>query len=246
MAAFAIQLWFELQKSVLREDISAEIVVDRGTPEIRQWRYTGATRRASAEGDASDWCIAEDPQAFDRDREKLTTDFVLFSLVLFLASNESGWEIRRRRYVGKSSGTITSLERLSKGTEHTAVTADHLRQELSKAQNVFANAALSIDLGALRLPPNSTLAMTPRSLAIRNPICQVSFTLDVASAASFMKPGSGDVPTLVTGHAQFETRWINLRAESIFFALRAQHQHAAKYRAWATGVVEGARRWFED
>jgi hypothetical protein len=244
MLVFAMQLSFELQASTSYEDISTEITIDRGKPEIRQWKYEGAGRRMPAEIRASSWLSTNIPAAFELDREKLTVDLVLFSLVSFLVANEFDWQLRKRVYVGKSSGTLMTVQSVSKDSECTIISAEYLKQELSRAENAFAQA---ISSGVLRLPPRSTLAVTSKALVIRNPICHLRFTLESSGSVSFMKPGTGgEVPLLTSGESQLETRWVGLRVETTFCALRAQHRDTMKYRAWASRVIDGARNWFEE
>jgi len=247
MFVFATQLYFELEGSTSYDHISAEITIDRAKPEIRQWEYSLPTGwRISIETGASSWLSANNPVAFDQDREKLTTDFLLFSLVSFVAANEFDWQLKKRTYVGKSSGTLMTVEPVSKDCECAIVAAEDLKQELSGAENAFAQAPLLVMSGRLCLPPKSTLEVSDKALIIRNPICQLCFTVESSGAIACDKPRSaGETPQLPNGESQFETRWVGLRAETTFFALRAQHRDTTKYREWATRMVSGARDWFE-
>lgn len=247
MIAFAIQLYFELQPSTSYDYISAEATIDRAKPEIRQWVYSPFDGwRMPAETRASSWLAANNPAAFHEDREKLTTDFVLFSLVSFLAADEFDWQLKKRMYVSKASGTVMTAESVSKDTECEVVTSEDLSRELSRAKNAFAQAPVFVATGRLRLPPKSSLGITHRGLTVKNPLCQLRFTVELSGGMSCSKPKSGgEAPQLPNGDAQFETRWVGLLAETTFFALRAQHRDSTKYREWAARVVNGARDWFE-
>ena len=94
MILFLIQLPFELQRSISRDRISTELTIDRAKPSIRQWIYSvNAGWRINAETGASAWLATNNPAAFDQDRDRVTSDLTLFSLVSFLAYNEFDWQL---------------------------------------------------------------------------------------------------------------------------------------------------------
>lgn len=245
---FVIQLRFELRPSTADDHVSAELTIDRAKPEIRQWDYTGSgSWRMSRETNASSWLAANNPAAFEQDREKLATDFVLFSLASFLATTEFDWQLRKIVYGGKSSGSVTTVEGVSGNEECSVITVDDLRLRLGEAQNVFAGAPFLIVSGRLCLPPRSALEISANSLIIRNPVCQLCFRIEPFQSAFFDKPRSGgEVAQLPGGGHRYETRLIGLKVQTLFFALRAQHRDSEKYREWTARLIGNARDWFEN
>lgn len=92
---FLIQLPFELQGSKDLDHVSTEFTIDRSVPSIRQWNYTGTPGwRIGIETDASSWLAANNAAAFNNDREILSSDFALFSLLCFLTAQEFDWQLR--------------------------------------------------------------------------------------------------------------------------------------------------------
>ena len=247
---FVIQLPFELQRSTIRDRISTEFTIDRAAPQIRQWAYSitslMSSSRLNAEAGASTWLASTHPSAFGANRDKLTMDFALLSFLSFMTAMEFDWQLDSVTYKGKSSGVITMLRRVSKDEEFTTLTKTDLATLLTRAGNVFGGAPLSVTSGTLCLPPRSKLDLSEKALTIRTPICQISFTANLADALSHMKPGTGgQTPQLPSGEPQYETRWIGFEVETTYFALRAQHRESSKYRDWCSRLVKDAREWFE-
>ena len=61
-----------------------------------------------------------------------------------------------------------------------------------------------------------------------------------------MKPGTGgQVENLTSGEARYETRWIGLRVQRTFFALRAHDASGEKYSEWSDRLLTNLRDWFE-
>jgi len=250
---FLIQLPFELQRSVVRDRISTSITIDRAAPEIRQWAYSPttaswATWRMPIETGASSWLASNNAAAFNGDRAKLTADFVLYSLVRFFTAWEFDWQLRNVTYKGTGSGTIMTTNPQSKPNECTTLSAAQITTLLSGSSNSFAGVQPAISGGrSICLPPDSTLAVRDRTLVVRTPICQMSFTADLADALNYSQPGSqGQTPQLPSGGARYETRWVAFDIETTYFALRAQHRQSAKYHDWCTRVISHAREWFES
>ncbi len=250
---FLIQLPFELQRSDVKDRISTSITIDLATPEIRQWAYSPtsaswATWRMPIETGASSWLAANNATAFNGDRAKLTADFVLYSLVRFFTAWEFDWQLRNVTYKGTGSGMIMTTNPQSKPEECTTLTAAQITALLTGAGNSFARVQPAISGGrSICLPPDSTFEVREKALVVRTPICQMSFTVDLADAISYSQPGSGgQTPQLPSGGARYETRWVGFDVETTYFALRAQHRHSAKYREWCTRVISHAREWFES
>jgi len=242
---FVTQLYFELHGSSSYDFITTQLTIDRAKPEIRQWAYSSdADGRVTAEPYASQWVAARNPDAFRWDRDKLTADLVLFSLVYFLQTPEAQlWEVRKHSIVGKWGGGVIRFHP-DPGRACRLVTETEVRSELSRSGNVFAGAPLSNR--SICLPPGSLLEMARNSLIIRNRLCQVSFTLDPSRGVTYLNPGEGEeLPKLPNGESRFETRTIGWDVETTFFNLRAQNRESARYREWASEVVRGARDWFE-
>lgn len=244
---FLIQLPFELRATEQHDFISIELTLDRSTRVIRQWKYPeNISWRIHAEVDASEAVAKERPDLFDGDRDHLTADMVLFSLVSYLASNEFDWQRQTRRFVGATFGTMVTWQRRSKRTECTVVGEPQLRRLLENATNSYAKAPLKLVFGDLCLPPHTNLSLTAQSLTLENTFCKVKFLLEPSGAVSYMQPGTGgEVPTLESGEARLETRVFGLAATTTCAALRAQHPAMAKHRDWAAGLVAGAHQWFE-
>jgi hypothetical protein len=90
------------------------------------------------------------------------------------------------------------------------------------------------------------MQISANSLAIRNPICQVVFNIEVPAYLGFTKPKTGgEAPELPGSGAQFGTRLIGLRVETTYFALRAQARDGSRYREWCSRLVGDGREWFE-
>lgn len=231
---YVIQLPFELRRTTERDRVTTEFTVDRAKPKIRQWLYVSPGERIGAEVGASEWLAQRDAGAFERDREKLTSDFMIVSLIRFLGFKEFDWQLRRVTF-GGISGTIGLTQGVSKPHECTEVTHDELASQLERASNLFAGS-----LGRMRslcLPPNSIVELTERSLVIRNPLCSVAFDVELPGSVMFMKP---------TGGAHYETRPVGLNVETTYHALRANHRDIAKYRDWCERLVSDAHDWFES
>lgn len=242
----ATQLAFELQSRSNSDFFSAELFVDRKTPQIRHWDYENFSGwRMAREIEASNFLAAKDRARFDGDREQLTRDMVMFSLVSYLAAEQYDWQIKRTVYQGTMS-TQVSTERLSKLDECTITTKDRLKEQLLAARNSFADADIHIIGANLCLPPESVLTIDDTSLKISTPYCTVAFQLQSSGGVSYMEPKSGgNIPSLTNGEAQFETRITGVRANIEYSWIRAQSRDMKKYEEWSERLIKGARLWFE-
>ena len=245
MILYLIQMPFELRRSDRVDHISTEFTIDRLQPEIRQWQYMNPSNRIHVEVSASELLAANNPNAFDGDRGKLTHDMVIFSLVGFLATEEFDWQISKLSFRGSSVGTATISQSVSKDNECAVFTKKDMSVLLTDAGNLFADSDIPFFSGRLCLPPKSSLQIDERSLTIRNRYCQVAFNIEPSGGVFFSKPGSGgDSPQHPKGGGQYETRITNLRVETTFFALRAQHRDSEKYHQWCTRLTVNAGAWF--
>lgn len=243
---FLTQLRFELQSATTGEFILTELGIDRAKPEIRQWVYgTQSGWRPTAEVYASNWLAAHNPNAFSGDREKITSDLVLFSLAYFLQTPEAQyWDVRKHSLVGNYTGGIIKFHPTSALRECAVVIPAEVRAQLSRSGNVFGGAPLFDH--SICLPPSSVLEIKANSLVIRNHVCEVSFTIEQPGGVGFLNPGSGEeVPKLPNGDSRFETRTTGLDVKIRFFALRIGQRDGERYRQWSSALANGARDWFE-
>lgn len=241
---FCTQLYFELQPSISYDFINTELTIDRAKPEIRQWVYGPGAGRITAEPYASAWLAQNNPNAFLQDRGKVATDLVLFSLAYFLATPEAQfWETRKHSITDKHGSGIVRFHTYPDRTCRVIGEAE-LAALLSRAGNLFAGAKLLTQ--PICFPPGTVLEISPKSLTIRNGVCEISFTVE-SPGVNFENPGEGDrFPQLPNGGGpRFETRTIGLDVETTYLALRAQNHDGAKYREWTSAIVGGAREWFE-
>jgi hypothetical protein len=244
---FLFQLPLELRRSITTHSINAEFTIDRLERQIRQWEYSKAAWREFAELGATAWLTSQNPGAFERDREKLTVDFAIFSLLSFLTHKEFDWQLSTSDYKSKSGNIVVAAKPISRPDECTEFKETDLRALLKKAGNLLAEAPLSITSGKLCLPPKTEIDISTNSLVIRTPICQLSFNAHLAGYVDYTKPRSREMPPqLPSGGAQFETRLVSFRVENMFFALRAHHRESGKLREWSSRLLSRAQEWFES
>ncbi len=244
---FLTQLYFELQSTTMSEFILTELGIDRAKPEIRQWVYgTESGWRPGIEVSASNWLSAQNPNAFSDNREKITSDLVLFSLASFLQTPEAQhWDVRKHSLVGKYAGGIVRFQPTSAKRQCALVTPAEIRSQLSRSGNLFAGAPLLFEQ-SICLPPSSVLEITANSLIIRNHVCELIFTIESSGGVGFLSPRSGEeVSKLLGGESRFETRTTGLDVQIRFLALRIGQRDGGKYREWSSALVNGVRDWFE-
>jgi hypothetical protein len=119
---------------------------------------------------------------------------------------------------------------------------------LKQSGNFFADhIPLSPPFEFMCLPPRSSLDISSNAVGIKTPFNEILFVIEPQwFAAHYRKPGDqGDTPLLEDGHPRFNTRNGIIRATIKSTWLRAQHQQMPKYQTWASGVVDGARKWFD-
>ena len=247
---FATQLLFELRERSVADFFTAEFTIDRKSPQIRQWSYPvsgakGSGWRIHRELAASAFLAKSDSARFDGDRERLTSDMVLFSLVSYLGVEQSDWQLKRTVFQGPSVGTVISTQPVSRPEECTNLSAERLQELLAAAGNAFAKADIMVMAGRLCLPPRTVLSISQTGLRIATPYCTVSFNLEPSGSVSYWKPGTGgEIPQLDNGESQLETRLTGIRALVEFSWIRAQSRDMQKYEEWSDRVIQGARLWF--
>jgi hypothetical protein len=254
VAVFAINLWTELQGGApIRDRLSVEYTVDRQERRIRTWRYSedlgpaGGAERLHVETNASHWLAGRSAAAFDGDRNRLSLDLALFSLIGLLAHREFDWQLRSAIFEGDVGGSYFQSERLSQPGECREVAPNDFATALKSAGNVFAGAPVHIFGGAVCLPPGGEMLLTDSSLALRTPICEVKFTVESSQGVNYAVPHTGGkVETLRGGNeSRYETRVVGIVTQITKFDLRAHHRQAEKQVAWCQRVVDSARAWFK-
>jgi hypothetical protein len=134
---------------------------------------------------------------------------------------------------------------VSKSDECSAYSEIEIKQMLSVAHNAFANAPLKIFAGKLCLPPHTDLRISNDSVTLKNPFCQLVFTVsNPAHMILNVDPLSRMFVDLGNGESRYEIRTMGIKAESIFFALRAQSRSHQQYEDWTNRLTDGVSDWF--
>jgi hypothetical protein len=254
---FVLQLAFELRRpDPILQTYSADLTLDRLTNKIRQWRYTsnyekGAlihnADRVTYEDPAGPAIVKENPKVFDGDRDYLSQQMLVFTVVTLLLRHETDWQLNRILYRGSTLGSIGTAEFLSQRGEYTEVPFETIRAKVKESGNPFW-----VALGgpfvtqSLRLPPGSTLNIFPGIVEIVGPFCKIRFSTDSRTkSVDYRNPADGSDPiALPNGASRFETRVINVDVRVEFFALRAFSLESSKYKKWTTRLLDDARMWF--
>jgi len=242
---FGTQMFFELRTSEEIEFVDLEYCIDRGRPQISRWDYSRSVRlQIHAEIGASEWIAKNKPELFNTDREKLTSDMTLFSIISYIAINEYDWQRRRITLVG-STGSIETGEPLSRPGEYSLIDEYYFRSILESANNAFAQAKIYIN-GKRKFPPKTDLKLTQSSLIINNPFCEVIFErLPFIEVNSILPGTGGKVPMMPSGESRYETRKFQIKITTKFKALRAQHRDMPKYKKWTADLRDGVKEWFK-
>jgi hypothetical protein len=244
----SIQMLFELQSTKSFAVIRTEFTTDRAKPKIEQFRYPLASmRRFENEAGANKFLLATNSTEFKGDGEKLWKDMSLFSLVAYLWSEQHDWQIARDRL-----GNYERFQYLSPSDQPSQCTKVELSETqtmLHRAGNVFADYGFAPSVFRFMcLPPRSLLRIEPGGVEIETPFCKIRFDIEQLwiEKASW-RPGTDgkDMPLLENGQSRFETRTGIMRATIKYAWIRAQSREMPKYQAWATDVVERARKWFD-
>jgi hypothetical protein len=128
------------------ENITTEYTFDHSIPQLRQWMYARSQgTRYAIEVFANVQALKDNPHRFDYDMEKITKDMFLFSLVAYIATAQSDWQLEQETYK-TSNRTITHWKNKSNATnpnECTPFTWDDIKLLLDKSGNTFANTNVS-------------------------------------------------------------------------------------------------------
>src|SRR5271166_1921193 len=158
-----VQIPFELRSKSNTELFSAEFTIDHLKPQVRQWSYPETVRwRISLEIGASDALAKINPNAFKGDGQKLTQDMTVRSLATYLFAEQFDWQLREVSVRGRSMGTTTTIEPLSKPAECSTVTSAQIETMLTEAGNTFASGPLNRQ--QICLPPASSLNVRDSSI----------------------------------------------------------------------------------
>jgi hypothetical protein len=114
--------------------------------------------------------------------EKVGPDFAVFSLVAFFANAGADWQWQFRRY---NSPTISFGKSVptSNREQCSLITGQDLRQQLSVAGNLFADAPNGLFLRDVCLPVGTTLQVRTGEVVLQNRVLQIAFTLEDTGAS---------------------------------------------------------------
>jgi hypothetical protein len=251
---FAVQLWFELQPSTRSDYITSEFTIDRSKYSIGQWKYdrTNSTSfRWTSDVATSQWLSENNLVAFDGDRDRLTLDMIVFSILQYMVSEQPDWRVTRYNVLKGSFVKSSSYPIFPERTECTPLDINALRQILETGGNPFAQApfpTMMFQSVYVCLPPDTDLTVMKDSVLIKNPFCTIRIKVDQASITSFgtferyVRPTNG--PFLPNGEPQYETRVTGINVAVNYSRFRAQHPKMEKYRKWADRLVDGLDEWF--
>jgi hypothetical protein len=249
------QLLYELQApwGPQRELVDVEYTIDLLAAGIRSWSYSSRliTRnpatvlRMGNEIAASGILKNLDPAAFGRDGTRLSEDFAWFSVVSFIATTQSDWQLMVRHHTGPVTGHVFSGEPRSLPNERTSLEREALHGMFVGSGNISAVAP--IGTGEIWLPPQTSVALTATALTLANPFCQLVVTIEPSSAVRFTVPsdnGGLNQRVMPSGEPQDQTRALKVVLTTTYFKLRAQSPEMVKYRARAENFATDLHDWF--
>jgi hypothetical protein len=244
---FLINFLLELRPSTSSDKISAEFYVNRPAKSINFVSDEGQKdlHTTSIIRPASQWLASNNPTALAKEgSQTLTSDLIVFSMVVFLMEQEPDWQFKPTRYTGQAPGISGSTffpfpisGEKSPKSRCTFFRGADFRSRLAQAKNLFATAPGLSDDTAICLPPKSIVEISKETLKIWNPVSQLSFEIlggMFASSAS-LHEAQGD----------FETVLLGIRVETTYSRWRAHTSDIDKYRDWSARVVSGLKTWLE-
>lgn len=246
---FAMQLWFDLHRTVSSEDIAAEVVIDYQSQAIRLHTSDPLHSRSVFVAAAASKFLPKSDNGADRPATsiRLSKDFVVLTIINYLLNEQSDWQMTRSSY-RTSIGSAETWQRLSTPSECTTITDAEIKQRLGDISNSFAKVE-SISMGNqnLCLPPHSSIEIKPAQITIITRICRIDFAIQEPFMMHMSSlPGTNAAqPLLADGSPRYSYTIFGVRVTTEFFALRAQDRFIEKYRGWAGRVVSGAERWIE-
>ena len=84
----------------------------------------------------------------------------------YLASNHNDWQLKKTKFKGSTTGTLTTYQKQSKPDDCTIFSKEKLNTILLNAGNVFADSPLNLIAGPICLPPNTTLDISSTELVV--------------------------------------------------------------------------------
>ncbi len=250
---FLLQTYFELRPDKELDHVSTNFTIDASAPSIRQWEYPASLlNRASVEINAGKWLKDVDLKAFDSNREKVFSDFAIFSFVSFLMTTEFDWQLRKRVYPAGALGTSTTIQPVSQPGECTVYALKDIREKLKAAGNLFSDAPIMAAApDTLCLPPETRLEISPDSVRLENHFCRATWKLDSTPVLmSHAKPGTesttGEMRMITASKPQFETRVSGFSVDVGYFRFRAKSLDMPKYKAWIERIISDSHEWFES
>jgi hypothetical protein len=239
----AVPLWVELRGSKTFAAIRTEFTTDRAIRKIEQRKYP-VLSRAINEMDANKFLLTNKPAAFAGDGEKLWRDMSLFSLVLYLWSEQHDWQTEWTSVKG-----YARFRSLSTPKQCTKISFQNIQKRLEKIGNFLSGyTPVSLPLKCICLPPQSSIDLSPSSVRIKTLLNQIIFVIEPQPYDTwYVNPArpSDPTPLLEDGHPRFATRRGIIHATIKSNWLRAPDRDMPKYQTWANGVVDGARKWFD-
>jgi hypothetical protein len=163
----AAALAFDLRGSKDFKIVTTEYTFDRAVPQLRQWMYARSLGdRYATEVLANYTALKRDPAIFEGDRDKLTKDMILFSIVAYLEMNQRDWQMDVEQYT-TSLGSMTTWRPASdpaNSMQCTKISVDDIHGMLRDAGNAFADARPPSMLGNYLCLPHGHLFISTEGL----------------------------------------------------------------------------------
>jgi hypothetical protein len=136
-----------------------------------------------------------------------------------------------------------------------------IRSVLRAAQNMFAEAPLSLPSVGLRLPAGSHVMLSEASpptmrttLTIQGPITQIDFVITPTFASEGMRPPVPGQKGIALGQgvlaglpdASYSVYLMKIVIDGSFAATRAHHPDVGLHRAWIERLQQGLGAWFKS
>jgi hypothetical protein len=243
-----IQAGYELRRNSRPSWVSTYISIDLGASEISLPRPQRVSDLKEfnphsyiGQGAASDW-LKQHADFKNHDLQKLVADFVVLNILEMISLGEPDWQMRTVTFGGRRGVEVSGYRYLSKPSECLYVTKTHLQEKLTRADNFFAGALVSLG-DRTAFPPKSVIEVTTNSVVLRNPVCQITFTVESRGSDSISPVPSGNPPEIRNDDRYFNGLF-GIDIDTVYFATRAKSPDADKYREWSERLVGDCARWF--
>jgi hypothetical protein len=242
---YVMQLTFELRGNSDMQLLTAEVTIDRTRATAYLPDYTNVVHRFRLHAKQAVEALAATNAVVLKDQsEALSSDFVLFALISYIAEDQSDWQLHERTLRGKRY-TVGTKQRVSNTSDSTSVSLDSIKAQLASSGNLLAGHFRSHG-PEMRLPLGSKLSIERRSIRVVTSVCDISFEIEPSGAVDFIDPTTNAVSQRVDGHPQFENRLIGVRIKTQFRALRAKSPSRQKYEDWFKRLIAGSRECLES